>query len=438
MGVKPQEILKYSALAFVGLLLAYPVYQVGLTRHFSAIEQGRLAAEVAPNDPLSQAAYAEQLLGFDRTTFQLSANAAAVVRSEVLAKRALTTDLLNARALRVLGLAAATRNDVKSLRAWSSAGWSRDKRDTMLTLLVMASSLAPSAQQGIDPELASDAIESLFRRRPNSLAEISNVFLSLIEQQPSLQSSIWKRMRTGKPWVTPFADILSAKASSSVVYSALSPEAALPKAIGERLRTRFGVRMLDENKLEEASVVLSPLITGSPSRLPVSIDRNLDGSVLGWTSFSAPRSTVAFLEERPDDSGPKGFGGSAIASYLGSGPAQDLFGRGVLLGPGRYQITFESKTTSKSGFFLQMKCWSGDVLAQSMIGDSPGGESKRQILEFAVPVANCPATRVIVGAVERNDLRPIDLQIWFSHITRMPDTGTLTPAVSDSSRSITP
>lgn len=417
MPKKPVKLAVKVIAGIAGVMIAALVVSTGLVRQLVAAGEGIMAGQINPSDPLARAGMAEKQLGFDPTTMRIAGTKASLQASRSNARRALESDPLNAKALRVLSYGAAVQGENSDAALLARTGWRRDKRDTPTTLMIIATAAFDNGEQAADPKLAFDAVESLFRRRPRQIADFWPGILAVLERSPALREEMWARLRLESDWSEPVAVLIGKNGSAALISEVLDPRVSLSRSTDRSIRLSHGERLLGENQIARAAQVLAPLLAETSFPIPLTITAASSQQVLSWQTLAVTGASASFSDTPVQEFDTIKHQGSAYASFLGSGGAADVFSRGLLLPAGDYIVDFATKTQATGGFYVRIFCSAGlEIVKKPILADTLD-TLRRDRLQFSVPTEGCPITRIAVGVEGRSDLRPINLQISFGEVS---------------------
>lgn len=415
-GEKPKSvvarILRFGTVAgsvVVGLLVVH----FGIALILAKAQPAR-AYEFAAENPAAAAALANSLVRIDPTTGRIPASPQDIARAEMLSRAVLAADPTNPDALVALAKAELLQGNRAAAKAALDAAWARSMRLGELALLRIATGV-----EGNDVSTTSDAVISLFLRRPDSVTSIVEALLGALARYPVIVEDVAKRINADTPWAEPFIQVIARSKNDHLITVMLnslqlgsSPQ--LPYA-----RKLAASSLIDAGRLAEAA-----RLRAATDRVPMQVQfvSMRDPHAFVWRKATGGNLGTE-LDGRPTvlpDAAQ--YGKSASIAYAGSGAPVELLHRSFTLAPGQYVLRFAfAMEEAGSRFVIRVGCDATQVLTDRSLAGAVANRDAEAALTFIVPELGCPVQRISLISPERETGNPLSLNLWMRDLRRQPD-----------------
>jgi tetratricopeptide (TPR) repeat protein len=363
------RILILSALGLVGAWFAAALAISGVTR----IKAPQAALMVMPNESTALASRADQLF------FANPKNPPREV--ELLARRALEHQAINAKALRVLGYMADAKGDTETAEKFvrMAAKLSRREPGAQLWLVEASARKGEVAQTLVHYDIA-------LRTKPDTQTILFPRLITAIED-PEIRAALKPYIRAQNGWAPAFLSFANSNSKNLPVLVDLIVETG-GLADKERARSQelslLG-RLVAENYFADARRLYLQMPAAKPARLTSAAfntsDRNARFGAMGWQLLEDPDAGGGFTGSRGDQQ-------TRLAIYANSATTRPVATKLLYLKPDKYLFSARLANLDRGdGGFLrwQLRCpaiggtpaWTIDSINASLRA------------ELMVP-ANCP------------------------------------------------
>lgn len=316
-------------------------------------------------------------------------------------------------AFAVLALAAARSGDADAPQlariALQRAPRNRDVRATEAAALLKAGELSAAMAQ----------IDALLRLSPRRGAVL---FPALVQQAQDKRfaETVGAVLATDPPWRRGFLAELNKRGNAAAldqVYAWLQQHGGLSK----EETTRWLDRMLADGRWGQAYAHWVSRLGPDADHLSTVYDGGFEREVGGpgfvWRNQPAP----GVFTDVEADAGPDG-SRAAHLHFIGRPVAQGNLRQALLLGPGRFRLTFQARTDflrTDQGLQWVIRCDSGAPIAIVEIPDGSNGW-KRLAADFEVP-ANCPGQWMgLRNPAVSGTARQVSGDLWIDDVAITP------------------
>lgn len=420
--------VKFAACGIVGVLLAWQVVSRSVTAYLASTGSD-LAVTFGGSDPLVLSAIAAQRLETAQRTLAIATVAAGgqpqsppplpkAIVDEVrsLAERALITDPLNPRTLRILGQIASETGDQKRAKDFMTLAVRQSRTETIALLWLMQDSYDAG-------DFASAAMYAdVILRTRSGLDPVVIPVLTQITEKPAGRPTVQALLAANPPWRPTFFRMVSASITDAQTPMQLllglktSPTPAEPSEYAAYLKFLLDRKLYDyafytwlqslsPAQLDRAGLVHNGHFVDTPSNLP------FDWSFSSAAGVSIERADVA------DQFGRRGLRIEFSHGRVEYGGVSQL----MLLPPGNYRLTgkFRGELVGRRGLEWQIFCDFGNY---PILGRTPmflGTARTWTDLEanFQVPATDCRAQRLkLVLDARSASEQLITGKIWYDEI----------------------
>lgn len=348
----------------------------------------------------------------DRNNDPLGAADWAKVRERAII--ALQGDPLNARALRLIGQAAAAEHDDETAARFMRAAAERSKRERVAYAWLM--------ERAVDQKAYGQALDDadiLLRVRPQLIKPITPL-LARIAEAPGGDTILIERLRGSPPWRSAFLshlprNITDARTPLNVLLKLRdtpNPPTArdLRPYIDILIQNKFfelayytWLQFLAPEELSKAGFLFNGSYEFEPSGLP-----------FDWTLSSGSGVTL--------ERAPKPGQSDQRALYIEFGQGRVDFKpvtQVVMLGPGSYRLTgaYSGELVGPRGLRWRVACLGGKALAESDMISGIAKEWTSFDVEFSVPQQECRAQRLsLVLDARMASERFVSGYIWYDDL----------------------
>lgn len=361
------RIILLTILGLVGSWLAASLAISGVTR----IKAPQAALAAMPNDGIALASRADQIF------FSNSRNPPR--EAEMLARRALKNQAINAKALRVLGYVADAKGDTEMAEKYvrMSAKLSRREAGAQLWLMEASARNGDSAQTLIHYDIA-------LRTKPETQAILFPRLLTAIDD-PEVRQNLKPYIRQQNSWVAPFLFFANSNSNNlPALVSLIQESGGLLKRDTARDQVQGLLsRLIAEGYFPEARNLYLEMRGAQAWRLTNaafdSSDRDGRFGSIGWLLFDDPDAGGGFHGEGRQ---------TRLSVFANSSTTRPVATKLLYLQPGEYLFAAHLANLNRGdGGFLrwQLRCPSSNGQAVWSVNSI----NKQLRAELTIP-ANCP------------------------------------------------
>lgn len=368
------------------MALVVAVVSVFTAWQILAVAQARALAESAPEEALLWRPEDPRALGHlaERTFTDAAAGGRSVAQARDDARAALRASPLEVRALRVLGwVADDAGDDRRALRLMSLAA-SRSQRDVSSHLWMFHNRL------GARDYNAAFAHADALMRHGGTLRETAVLMASAAGADDAAAAALTRRLQTGPVWRGTFVRELAASQDPDVTLSILLAVKEAGATIRPEESSALANRLFRVGRPREAYLAWVLLLP--PAGYDV-LDNVYDGGfegpeAAGPFAWTLPRRGAA-IGAAP------GRGGRVLIAEAGAGKAQVLARQMMVLTPGVYRMSVESRLESMGGGGMEwaVSCADGPKGSLGRLAVPASDDWIPASTTFAVP-AGCEVQRL--------------------------------------------
>ena len=391
------RVLRVFVFAVVAAFLVWQVASKNVGQYLADVNPDA-AIHLHDSNPTALLKLAESRLNRDQLTQDAEpATTASIPNPQAKAgirgqlERALLSDPLNARALRILGQLALEASDEEQAKRFMQGAARRSLRESIAVYWLMRMSYDKR-----DYAAALRYADTLLRTRPQLIAQVMPILAAMAEDQDA-NGDLKKLLADNPPWRTQFFENLPTSISDARtpldLYLSLK-DTSHPSAIGDlrgylnflighkfhELAYYTWLQFLPPEQLSNAGLLFNGSFEGEPSGLP-----------FDWSLMSGSGVTID-IAARPDHEEQR-------ALYIEFGHGRVDFpevSQMVMLAPGtyRFQGKYRGDIISQRGLFWRISCPSGTAIGQSAMVAGAAPAWKDFEFSFTVPGTDCRAQNV--------------------------------------------
>jgi tetratricopeptide (TPR) repeat protein len=332
------------ALAIVGGWFAFALAVSGVTR----FKNPQTALSLAPSDSIALAAKADLLLMADPAKTPRAV--------EILAKKALTKQAINAKALRILGYVADAHGDRAKGLNFINKSVQLSRRDSYAQLWLIEhyaqanDTSATLRHYDVALKTKPDISAILYPRLSNAIGDIE------------IRAALLPYLRANRPWMSRFiSHVIASEAEPAGFISLIIEAKGLPKSNVSQLQEQTVLsKLVNQKRFAEARQVYGFVQGSKASKLinPAFDESDRDGrfGAMGWTLSDNPNAGGGFIGKKID-------GPPALSVFADSATTRTVAGRLLFLSPQSYRFSARlSRLESGDGGYLQfqLRCIDGE------------------------------------------------------------------------------